>query len=187
MCSSDLTGIVPAEGITGTTVTVTDLSGSNFLPHSTAVLNRTGSTNINLTVTGVTIPTRMTGTLNLAGVGVGKWDVTVTNPDGGTGTKPLLFWIKYPSAPGVSGFAPVFGTRGKTISILVAGNYFQNGVAVNLTYGTSVITAVVSSVTPTRINGAITIPSNAPTGDWDLLVTNNDGQSDNMIGALTVE
>jgi hypothetical protein len=182
-----VSGIVPAEGITGSTVTVTDLSGSNFLPHSTAVLNRTGFPNINLTVTGTTTPTRMTGTLNLAGAGVGLWDVTVTNPDGGMGTKSELFWIKYPSAPGVSGFVPVFGTRGTTISIGVAGNYFQNGVAVKLTRGTSVINAVVSSVTQTRINGAITIPSNAPTGDWDLIVTNNDGQSDNMLGALTVE
>jgi len=182
-----VSGIVPAEGITGSTVTVTDLSGLNFLPHSTAVLNRTGSPNINLTVTGTTTPTRMTGTLNLAGAGVGLWDVTVTNPDGGMGTKSELFWIKYPSAPGVSGFVPVFGTRGTTISIGVAGNYFQNGVAVKLTRGTSVINAVVSSVTQTRINGAITIPSNAPTGDWDLIVTNNDGQSDNMLGALTVE
>jgi hypothetical protein len=182
-----VTGIVPAEGITGTTVTVTDLSGSNFLPHSTAVLNRTGSPDINLTVTGVTSNTRMTGTFNLAGAGVGLWDVTVTNPDSRIGTKPSLFRVKYPSAPGVSGFVPVFGTRGTTISIGVTGSNFQNGVAVNLTYGTSVITAVVSSVTPARIEGAITIPSNAPTGDWDLLVTNNDGQSDNMLGALTVE
>jgi hypothetical protein len=182
-----VTGIVPAEGITGETVTITDLSGSNFLPHSTAVLNRMGSPDINLTVTGVTIPTRMTGTFNLAGAGVGLWDVTVTNPDSRTGTKPQIFWIKYPAKPGVSGFAPISGTRGKTTNIGVTGNYFQNGVAVNLTHGTSVITAVVSSVTPTRINGAITIPSNAPTGDWDLIVTNNDGQFDGMLGALTVE
>jgi hypothetical protein len=182
-----VTGIVPAEGITGTTVTVTDLSGSNFLPHSTAVLNMTGTPDINLTVIGVTSNNRMTGIFNLAGAGVGLWDVTVTNPDGRTGTKPRLFWIKYPAKPGVSGFAPISGTRGKTINIGVTGNYFQNGVAVNLTYGTSVITAVVSSVTPTRINGVITIPPNAPTGDWDLVVTNNDGQFDGMLGALTVE
>ena len=93
-----VTGIVPAEGITGNTVTVTDLSGSEFPAAFQAVLNRTGSPNINLSVTSVT-PTKMTGTFNLAGAGVGLWDVTVTNPDGRTGTKPSIFWIKYPSSP----------------------------------------------------------------------------------------
>jgi len=171
-----ITGIVPAEGITGTIVTVTNLSGSNFLPHSVAVLNRTGSPNINLTVTSV-ISTKMTGTLNLAGAGVGLWDVTVTNPDGRTGTKPQLFWIKYPSAPAIGSFGPPSGARGAKISIGVTGTGFQNGVIVNLTHGASVITAVVSQVTPTTITATITIPSNAPTGYWNLVVTNNDGQS----------
>ena len=60
-----VTGIVPAEGIIGTTVTITDLSGSNFLPHSVAVLNRTGSPDINLTGIIVTPPTKMTGTFNI--------------------------------------------------------------------------------------------------------------------------
>ncbi|MEI7433401.1 MAG: hypothetical protein WCJ93_04030 [Methanomicrobiales archaeon] len=181
-------GIVPAEGITGSTVTVTDLSGLNFLPHSTAVLNRTGSTNINLTVTGVTTPTRMTGTLNLAGAGVGKWDVTVTNPDGGTGTKPLLFWVKYPSAPGIGSFGPPFsGGRGSTMDVGVTGQGFRSGVAVKLTKGASVIPVTVTHVTSTTIDGTITIPSGAPTGLWDLTVTNNDGQFEKINGAFTVQ
>lgn len=170
-------GIVPAEGITGSTVTITDLSGSNFLPHSTAVLNRTGSTNIDLTVTGDTIPTRMTGIFHLSGAGVGLWDVTVTNPDGGIGTKPQLFWIKYPSAPQIGSFGPPFGSRGDTMDITVTGQGFQDGVVVNLTSGASVVTAIVSEVLSTSVSGSITIPPNAPTGYWELVVTNNDGQS----------
>ena len=75
---------------------------------------------------------------------------------------------------------------GKTISIGVGGDGFQNGVEVKLTRDTSVITAVVSQITPTRINAAITIPSNVPTGLWDLTVTNNDGQSETIPGAFTV-
>jgi hypothetical protein len=180
-----VTGIVPSEGITGSTVTVTALSGSNFLPHTTAVLNRTGSSAINLLVTGVT-PTTITGTLNLAGAGVGLWDVTVTNPDGRIGTKPQLFWVKYPAAPMIGSFGPPFGTRGAKMSIGVTGTGFQNGVVVNLTSGTSTITAVVSQVTPTTITGTITIPSNAPTGYWNLVVTNNDGQSATRSNAFRV-
>jgi hypothetical protein len=181
-----VTGIVPAEGITGTTVTVTDLSGLNFLPHSTAVLNRSGSTNINLTITGVTIPTRITGTFNLAGAGVGLWDVTVTNPDGRVGTKPKLFWIKYPTSPMIGSFGPPSGARGNTMDIGVTGGGFQNGVVVNLTSGTSVITAVVSQVTSETVDGTITIPSTAPTGYWVLVVTNNDGQSATRANAFRV-
>ena len=181
-----VSGIVPAEGITGTTVTVTNLSGSNFLPHSTAVLNRTGFSDINLTVTGVTTPTSMTGTFNLVGAGVGLWDVTVTNPDGRTGTKPQLFWIKYPSAPTISFFTPLSGARGATKNIGVGGAGFQNGVAVKFTKGASVINAAVSQVTSGTIEATITIPSDGPTGLWVLTVTNNDGQSASRSNAFTV-
>jgi hypothetical protein len=181
-----ITGIVPAEGIIGSTVTVTDLSGSNFLPHSTAVLNRTGYPDINLTVSSVT-PTRMTGTFNIpADTAVGKWDVSVTNPDGRTGTNPQLFWIKYPAAPRIGSWTP-FGARGATNMYFgVTGDGFQNGMVVNLTYGTSVIQVTGLQVTPIFVNGLITIPSNAPTGDWDLTVKNNDGQSETFPQAFTV-
>jgi hypothetical protein len=181
-----VTGIIPAEGIIGSTVTVTDLSGLNFLPHSTAVLNRTGYPDINLTVTSVT-PTRMIGTFNIpADAAVGKWDVTVTNPDGRTGTNPQLFWIKYPAAPRIGSWTP-FGARGATNMYFgVTGDGFQNGMAVNLTYGTSVIQVTGLQVTPIFVNGLITIPSNAPIGDWDLTVKNNDGQSETFPSAFTV-
>lgn len=180
-----VTSIVPSEGITGNTVTVTSLSGSNFLPHSTAVLNRTGSPAINLSVSSVT-PTTMTGTFNLAGAGVGLWDVTVTNPDGRIGTKSQIFWVKYSSAPTIGFLTPISGARGGTTSILVSGAGYENGVLVNFTRGISVITAVVSQVTDTKIYAAITIPTNAPTGSWNLVVTNNDGQSATRPNAFTV-
>jgi len=183
-----VTGIVPAEGITGNVVTVSNLSGFNFLTHSTAVLNRTGSSNINLTGIIVTPPTKMTGTLNLAGAGVGRWDVTVTNPDGRTGTKPQLFWIKYPSAPMIGSFGPPFsGGKGSTMDVGVTGQGFQSGVAVKLTQGASVIPVTVTQVTSTTIDGTITIPSNAPMGKWDLTVTNNDGQFEKINGVFTVQ
>ncbi len=181
-----VTGIVPAEGITGTTVTVMDLSGFNFLPHSIAVLNRSGSSNVNLAVTSVT-PTRMTGTLNLAGAGVGMWDVTVLNPDGRIGTNKRLFWIKYPAPPGIGSFGPLSGGRGTTLDVGVTGNGFQNGVMVKLTQGSTVIPITVTQVTPTTIDGILTIPSNAPIGFWALNITNNDGQSETISDAFTVE
>lgn len=183
-----VSGIVPVEGITGTTVTVTDLSGSNFLPHSTAVLNRTGSPIINLTVTGVTTPNRMTGTLTIpANAMVGRWDVTVMNPDGRIGTKPQLFWIKYPAAPEIGAWTSS-GTRGATnMYFWVSGTGFQNGVAVNLTYGSSVIQMTGLQVDPIFISGSITIPLNATADRWDLTVTNNDGQSQTRTRAFLVK
>jgi len=180
-----VTGIAPSEGITGSTVTITSLSGLNFLPHSTAKLNRTGSPSINLSATSIT-PTTMTWTFNLAGAGVGLWDVTVVNPDTRTGTKPGLFWVKYPAAPVIGSFGPPFGARGATVPVGVSGSGFQNGVSVNLTRGTSVISGAVSKVTPTNINAAITIPSNAQTGYWTLVVTNNDGQSATRPNAFSI-
>jgi hypothetical protein len=182
-----ITGITPSEGIVGTAVTVTDLSGNNFLPHSVAFLNRTGYSNINITASSVT-STRISGSFNIpAGAHVGLWDITVTNPDGRSGTKPQLFWIKYPDPPMIGSWTPS-GTRGATNMYFgVTGTGFQNDAVVNLTYGTSLITVNGLQVTPTFASGSITIPSNVPTGQWDLTVTNGDGQSETIPGAFRVK
>ena len=80
------------------------------------------------------------------------------------------------------------GTRGATnLYFGVTGTGFQNGVTVNLTYGTSVIQVTGLQVTPTFIYGSITIPSAGPTGLWDIIVTNNDGQSATNPAAFRVK
>ena len=106
----------------------------------------------------------MTGTFNLAGAGVGLWDVTVTNPDGRIGTKPQLFWIKYPAAPMIGSFGPPFGARGDDNEYRGNRGWFPEWCCGEPYQGTSVITAVVSQVTSETLTATITIPSNAPTG-----------------------
>jgi hypothetical protein len=79
-----VTAITPKTGINTTSVSITNLAGSNFnTTFSPAVkLNRTGYADI--VATGVATPTssRITCTFPIAHRPAGLWNVVVTNPDG---------------------------------------------------------------------------------------------------------
>ncbi|MBN1490423.1 MAG: choice-of-anchor J domain-containing protein [Phycisphaerae bacterium] len=76
-----VTGITPATGCIGGTVSVTDLAGTGFLPGAAVKLTRAGQADIDATNVTVVDPTRITCTFNLTGAEIGVWDVVVTNPD----------------------------------------------------------------------------------------------------------
>jgi len=71
------------------TVTIT---GSNFQPGATVLLQQGGSS---ILATGVTVvdETHITCTFDLSGQPLGAWDVVVTNPDSRTGTLPAGFTV----------------------------------------------------------------------------------------------
>jgi PKD repeat protein len=89
-----VTGITPASGEAGTTVTITDLSGMYFEPGSSpSVKLRKGATNITATSVNVLSTTRIQCTFSLAGAETGQWDVVVTNAEGQSGVGSGLFTV----------------------------------------------------------------------------------------------
>ncbi len=80
-----VSSISPSSAKAGSLVTITDLSGTNFVSGCRVNVTRSGYANV--TVTNVQVPssTQITGTMNLAGTVPGTWNIVVTNPDGKAG------------------------------------------------------------------------------------------------------
>ncbi len=81
-------------------VHLADLHGSGFLPGATVRLTRAGSTEINATGVVVMSDTQIACDLNLSGAATGAWNVTVTNPDGGSGYLANAFFVGIMSGTG---------------------------------------------------------------------------------------
>jgi hypothetical protein len=83
-----VSGITPSTGVVGTTVNITNLSGTGFVSGATVKLTKSGSADISGTSVVVVSSTQITCTFNLTGAATGLWDVVVTNaaPGGGPDT-----------------------------------------------------------------------------------------------------
>lgn len=173
-----VTAIIPGSGLAGTDVDIPDLRGGNFVPGAGVNLTRTGQANISATGVGWITSWRLSCTLGIpAGAAPGAWNVTVTNPDGRSGTLEGGFTVVAP--PAVSAIVPNSGKRGKTVAVTnLSGSNFQAGAKVRLKKGAAVITGKpVTVVNETRITCKFKIPSAAAIGKWDVNVTNPDGRS----------
>lgn len=81
-----ITHISPKQGKRGTTVKISSLAGTNFTTGSTINLTRAGEI-IRMKQVNVTSPVKITGKFKIpASVATGKWNVSVTNSDGLSGT-----------------------------------------------------------------------------------------------------
>lgn len=89
-----VSGISPASGSSGSTVSITNLSGQNFATSpAPSVRLQKGATSINATAISAVSSSQIQCTFNLAGTETGSWDVIVTNPDGQYGTGAGLFTV----------------------------------------------------------------------------------------------
>jgi hypothetical protein len=165
-----LSGITPSSGVTGTSVSITNLAGTNFSVSGTTVVQLTmGSNTITATSVNVVSSTQITCTFSLAGAATGAWNVVMTNPDGQTATLSSGFTVtsnvvpassvlvnanNYPGKPGylLSGGYIQFTVTGSYYTITYGGTQhtFNNGDVVRLTLesttqGTNVPTIYVTS------------------------------------------
>ncbi|MCX6693074.1 MAG: hypothetical protein NT074_00745, partial [Methanomicrobiales archaeon] len=172
-----VSSVAPATGYKNTTVAFT-LTGTYFKPGAT-VVNFTNSTypggNLTTVISLVTA-TKVTGNVTFPAVAPsGKWNLVVTTPDGGTGTKVGAFTVNSWPKPTISSITPTIGTNATTVSFTLNGNYFQGGSFVNLTNTTAGnLTASVTSATLTQIKGTVWIPGGRR-GAYGLEVTTPDG------------
>ncbi|MBP1927943.1 PKD repeat protein [Methanolinea mesophila] len=183
-----ITSITPSSGINNGVIGITDLAGANFMNGAIVTLVKTGETPI-ATINGPIVqPNKILCFFDLTGKPVGVWNVVVDNPDGQNGTLAGAFTIYYPQAPMVTGITPATGVNDGPIVIPdISGTGFENNLTVNLTMsgqpdipGTNVI-----RVSGTQVNATFDLTGVA-TGAWDVVVTNNDGQSGTLPAAFTV-
>ncbi len=183
-----VSGITPSTGVTGTTVSITNLAGTGFLSGATVKLTKSGSTDINASSVVVVSPTQITCTFNLTGAAVGRWNVVVTNTDTQSGTLSNGFTVTNP-APTVSGITPSTGVTGTTVNITnLAGTGFLAGATVKLTKSgsTDINASSVAVVSPTQITCSFNLSRCGQWVQWNVVVTNSDAQSGTLSNGFTV-
>ncbi len=179
--------VTPNSATNNGPVSITNLGGVNFQPGATVRLSKAGQTDINATNVVVANAGKITCTFDLTGAAGGAWDVTVTNPDGRSGSLPGAFTVTF-AAPTITSITPVSGNNNGPVNITsLAGTNFRAGAAVRLTQtGQSDIVATAVTVTPTALTCTFDLTGKA-SGLWDVVVTNSDGQSATLPAAFKVE
>jgi hypothetical protein len=183
-----ITGISPNTGTQGMVVSVTNLAGTRFQNNARINLTRSGYANIMANSVVVVSPAQITCSFNLSGAATGSWNIVVTNPDSQSGSLSNGFSVNPSTPPVISAILPASSLQITPASITIAGSGFQNGANVTL----------VRSGSPTQIgSGVAVISSNLITcqfnlvggtpGFWDMVITNNDGQSGNLPGGFLVK
>jgi len=181
-----ITSITPNSGPANGLVNIT-IVGTGFQDRATVKLVRTGNSDITATNVIVVDSTKIICTFDLTGKAVGTWNVVVTNPDGQSATLVDGFTIRYP-APTITGITPNSGLNNGVVNITdLTGTNFLNGATVKLTksgnsdiVGTNVVVTDSTKITSTLdLNGRAT-------GQWNVVVTNPDGQSGTLENGFTI-
>ncbi len=165
------------QGFTGN-VTV---AGTNFQNGAAVTLSGTG---ITVNSTTFNSSTQLTANLTIsAGATTGARDVTVTNPDTGTGSCSGCFTVN--AAPTVTSTSPDFGYRSTTQNITVIGTDFVSGAAVTFS-GTGITVNSTTFNSSTQLTANVTISPTATTGARNVTATNPDTGTGTCAGCFTV-
>ena len=164
-----VTSVNPASGteLGGTSMTI---AGSNFQRGATVTFDDSTATHVvvvsSVTITAIT-PAHRVGTV----------DVTVTNPNGLSGT--LFNGFEFIAAPPIVTFIiPASGLELGGTSVTIVGSNFLSGATV--TFGDIAATdivllsSIITAVTPVH-----------PAGTVDVIVTNPDNQADTLFNGFT--
>lgn len=185
-----VTGIAPNSGTDNSIVNITELAGTGFANGATIKLTRQGQPDVAATSVIFINSTKMTCTFDLIGKAAGKWNVVVTNPDSQSGTLQEGFTVVATPAPAptVSGITPNSGYNTALITISnLAGTGFRVGATVRLRKSgeQDIVATGVSVVNSTRITCTLNL-AGKEVGQWDVLVTNSDGQSGELRSGFTI-
>ncbi len=185
-----VTGITPSNGYNTGTKYIDNLSGTDF-PSGADVLvslNMTGEESIVADFVTVASPTWITCVFDLTGAKAGSWHVFVINNSSGENAFLNSGFTVFNPSPVFSSITPDNGVNIAPVTITnLAGSNFLANATVNLTKdGQPTITANnVNVVSPTQITCEFNITYAAP-GDWNVIVTNYDGNSDGRSNAFTI-
>lgn len=175
-----VTAVAPSAAAQGQTLDLT-ITGSGYDATSVVSISGTGVTFGTLTRTSAT---SLTQRITLAAdAPTGARDLTVTNDDGGRGTKTGALTVN--PTPTVSSVSPSSGqSRGTAIPVTITGTNFVNGATVS--FGAGITTGTVTVNSPTSISVPVTIASGATPGPRTVTVTNSDGGTGSRPAGFTV-
>ena len=180
-----LSSVVPNSGSQGQTNITATITGSNFQPGVTCGFGPS------ITVSSCTenSSTQVTAIISVQyNAAVGASNVTVTNPDGGSGTLPNAFTVVtgVPSpAPTLTGVSPNSGEQNSSGLLISLGgsNFLPNPIC---TFGEGIIVNTCVYNSSTLLIANITIPVNTFIAPSNVSVSNADGQSSTLANAFTI-
>ena len=184
-----VTGITPATGVSNQTVSITNLAGTNFRSTATVQLQKSGQTPINATNVVRESATRITCTIDLTGAVGGQWNVFVENGGGKNGIKTNAFTVSY-LAPTIDYISPASGSNNNPsvyIPEIHGSNFHPTSVQLTKS-GQTPITATGVNVSPdlTQIDCTFNLLNKA-VGVWNVVVTNEDGQTATLSNGFAIE
>jgi hypothetical protein len=174
--------ITPVKGYNTGSIFINNLAGTGFLPGATVTLvNATAGPGI--TATNVSVNpagTSITCTLNLVGAAAAKRNVTVTNPDGQSGSLAGGFEI-VPRFPVVTNMIPGTAENSGLVNTTILGTDFVAGAIVRLekTGQSHIVATNVSVNSETNITCSFNLAAMAD-GSWTLNVINPGNQGNNI-------
>lgn len=192
--------IEPDFGMTGSQVTITDLTGYYFQTGAAVMLAKSGSPNITASSVTVQSPEHMSCSISIpSNATTGPWEVVVTNPDGQTvryangftvrvSTNTVTTTVTTGGGVEITSLDPQFAFSQETKSITILGSNFLDGVSVKLKKsGSPDITPFTTvRISTTEMRCVFTIPASSM-GLWDLVVTNTDGTTGTRLNAFDVK
>ena len=173
-----LSSVLPAIGVTGTSVVLT-LSGSNFVLSSTTVtVSGPGVTLGSVSVTG---STSLATTLTIdPSATLGDRDVTVATAGGSSAPRTFSIVAPSPSLPTLTDVSPQSAVAGTSVSLLLSGTNFVTGATTVSIGGTGVVIAAIQVVDSSTLTATVTIDAAATLGSRAVIVTTAGGSSNSM-------
>ena len=128
-----VTSISPTSGNGGAQVAITDITGADFALDPSVTLERSGLSPISMIEVERLSSTHLRGTFDLTDAAPGKWNLRVTNVDGGSAAKTDAFTVVL-AAPTVTSAAPDFIAQNTLIpvTIHIVGTSFAPGMTVTV-------------------------------------------------------
>jgi hypothetical protein len=175
-----VTSAAPSGVAQGATVAV-QIFGSNFASGGTV------SFGPDITMSSVTrnSATKLTAHIVVsAGASLGARDITVVNPDGGTGMCAGCLTVNPP--PTITTIDPPSRPRAASHQLIaITGTGYQAGVKASIAGGGVTVNSVTRN-DPTSLTLAVSISNTAAIGARDLTITNPDGGAATCTGCFTV-
>jgi hypothetical protein len=193
--------IVPDEGIAGTQIPITALTGTNFQSGATVTLMKLDNPNITATSVNVQSSTLITCTFTPpSNATPGAWDVVITNPNGLFVNYANIFSIRGSPNPtstttptdsqGISSISPT-STFGNDVALTIIGTNFQQGFTAKMTKSadtSKIITArEVRWDSATQVTAWFTIPDPRLRGTYNVILTMPDGTTRSLPNGFEVK
>ncbi|MFA4016658.1 MAG: hypothetical protein RUDDFDWM_001768, partial [Candidatus Fervidibacterota bacterium] len=172
--SPTVTRINPSEGERDSVVNVT-ITGNNFFAGASVALRKLGQAPIVSGNVQVINNTTIECSFDLTGTALGRWNVVVTNSDGQSGMLADGFLVKG-KQPEITKVTPNQALKGTIVGVTIDGENFYPGIMVELR-GNITIPGISTTLLSDKQVWTKFDLRNAVAGDYNVVVTNADGQS----------